>query len=518
MKQVLGLKFSQHLALTPQLQQSIKLLQLSTLELAEEVERVLNENPLLERLEDPMAAGRVSVSASGQLIEQRPSQDNGPTGEQLQNGAAEPDEWGSGTSADERSSDDVADYVGASAESTDWGRPSGGDDDDREGVQLAGQSISLQEHLIDQLRLCKASMRDRVMVGVLIESLDENGYLNADFDELAASAAKLLGEKLTVETFEQIHDDLKTALKLLQSFDPAGVGARDAAECLQLQILHCDVASPLRKLDKPLLQLVMNLIAHHLPLLAARDYSKLKRLIKCEDEGLRRAQAVIKLLNPHPGARFTDVERNYVAPDVLAVKTKAGWKAQLNGVVMPKLGINEAYARILKDHKGKLGEGGSNLTGQLQEARWLIKNIEQRFDTILRVSQAIVERQKAFFTHGAVAMRPLVLREIADQLGLHESTISRVTTQKFMLTPFGTFELKYFFGSSLDTEAGGAASSTAVRELIKQLIAAENTQDPLSDSKIADLLGEQGVVVARRTVAKYREALKIPPVNLRKNL
>jgi RNA polymerase sigma-54 factor len=519
MKQVLGLKFSQHLALTPQLQQSIKLLQLSTLELAEEVERVLNENPLLERLEDPMAAGRVGLSASGQLIEQRPGEAAAPQtgGQDAQSESGQSDEWSASSGSED---DNTADYVSAAnnTDGTDWGRPGGGDDDDREGTQLSTRSVSLQEHLIDQLRMSKASMRDRVLVGVLIESLDENGYLTADMDEIAASAAKLLGEKLTAESFEQIHDDLKSALKLLQSFDPPGVGARDASECLALQILHSDSASPLRKLDKPVLQLALNLIKHHLPLLAARDYAKIKRLTKCDDDELRCAQAAIKLLDPHPGARFADVESNYVAPDVMAVKTKSGWKAQLNGVVMPKLGINEAYARILKDQKGRLGEGGVNLATQLQEARWLIKNIEQRFDTILRVSQAIIDRQKAFFTHGAVAMRPLVLREIADQLGLHESTISRVTTQKYMLTPFGTYELKYFFGSSLDTEAGGAASSTAVRELIKQLIAAENAQDPLSDSKIADLLGDQGVVVARRTIAKYRESLKIPPVNLRKSL
>jgi RNA polymerase sigma-54 factor len=518
MKQVLGLKFSQHLALTPQLQQSIKLLQLSTLELAEEVERVLNDNPLLERLEEPMAAGRVSLSATGQLIEQRPGESATP----LPNGEAAQAEGAlSGDSAEDwnqSGGDDVADYVGASAsEGADWGRPAG-DDDDREGTQLRAQSIGLQEHLIEQLRLCAATMRDRMLVGILIESLDDNGYLNVDMDEVAAAAAKLLGEKLTAESFEQLHEDLKSAVKLLQSFDPPGVGARDAAECLTLQILHCDSNSPLRKLEKPVLQLALTLIKNHLPLLAMRDYVKIKRLAKCSDDELRRAQAAIRLLEPHPGARFADVESNYVAPDVMAVKTKSGWKAQLNGVVMPKLGINEAYARILKDQKGKLGEAGTTLSTHLQEARWLIKNIEQRFDTILRVSQAIIDRQKSFFTHGAVAMRPLVLREIADQLGLHESTISRVTTQKYMLTPFGTFELKYFFGSSLDTEAGGAASSTAVRELIKQLIAAENAQDPLSDSKIADLLGEQGVVVARRTVAKYREGMKIPPVNLRKSL
>jgi RNA polymerase sigma-54 factor len=514
MKQVLGFKLSQHLALTPQLQQSIKLLQLSTLELAEEVERALNDNPLLERLEDPMAAGRVTLTSSGQLVEPRANaaQDDSPTPS-----GSEPSEDRSESWNDAESSADSGFDYGSAGGGTDWGRPQS-DDDDRDGPQLAAQSVSLQEHLMEQARLSQAGTRDRMLLGVLIESLDENGYLTADMDEIAVAAAKLLGERLTPEAFEQIHDDLKSALKLLQSFDPAGVGARDASECLALQILHSEANSAIRKLDKRVLQLVLSLVRQHLPLLAARDYAKIKRLAKCSDEDLRCAQAAIKLLDPHPGARFADVESNYVAPDVMAVKTRAGWKAQLNGVVMPKLGINDAYARILKDQRGKLGEGGANLAAQLQEARWLIKNIEQRFDTILRVSQAIIDRQKGFFTHGAVAMRPLVLREIADQLGLHESTISRVTTQKYMLTPFGTFELKYFFGSSLDTDAGGAASSTAVRELIKQLVAAESAKEPLSDSKIAELLGDQGVVVARRTIAKYREALRIPPVNLRKSL
>jgi RNA polymerase sigma-54 factor len=254
-------------------------------------------------------------------------------------------------------------------------------------------------------------------------------------------------------------------------------------------------------------------VRDYLPLLAARDMTRLKRQLRCDDDALRAAHALIRRLDPRPGGRFDTADAGYVVPDVVVRRTRFGWQAFLNQDVMPKLRINDVYAQILKRNRG-----ASGLSSQLQEARWLIKNVQQRFETILRVAQAIVDRQKAFFTHGAVAMRPLILREIADVLGLHESTISRVTTQKYMLTPFGTLELKYFFGSHVATDSGGAASSTAIRALIQQLVAAEDASQPLSDSRIAELLGEQGIVVARRTVAKYREALRIAPVSQRKAL
>jgi RNA polymerase sigma-54 factor len=260
-------------------------------------------------------------------------------------------------------------------------------------------------------------------------------------------------------------------------------------------------------------RMAITIVEKHLAWFAQREFNKLKKSLDCDDEDLREAQAVIRKCNPHPGAAFASGASDYVVPDVIVRRAKNGWSVSLNQEVMPRLRINSLYASMLKQSKGEAG-----LTGQLQEAKWLIKNMRQRFDTILRVSQAIVERQRNFFSHGAVAMRPLVLREIADTLGLHESTISRVTTQKFMLTPHGMFELKYFFGSHVATEAGGEASSTAIRALIAQLTGAEDPKNPLSDSKIAEMLGEQGMVVARRTVAKYREALKIPPVALRKSL
>ena len=260
-------------------------------------------------------------------------------------------------------------------------------------------------------------------------------------------------------------------------------------------------------------RMALRIAENHLPLLAAREFNKLKKALDCDDEDLREVQAVIRQCKPHPGAPFGAGSTDYVVPDVIVKRVKNQWQVTLNHEVMPRLRVYSLYANLLKQNKGEAALGS-----QLQEARWLIKNMRQRFDTILRVSQAIVERQRNFFAHGAVAMRPLVLREIADTLGLHESTISRVTTQKYMLTPHGMYELKYFFGSHVATDAGGEASSTAIRALISQLIGAEDSKNPLSDSKLADMLGEQGMVVARRTVAKYREALKIPAVALRKTL
>jgi RNA polymerase sigma-54 factor len=339
---------------------------------------------------------------------------------------------------------------------------------------------------------------------MLIDSLGDDGFLEAGLDEIAS----MLPPELEIEP-----EEISTALRLLQSFDPPGVGARDLTESLQLQLaaLPPPPAGP----TPATLALASAIVREHLPLLAAKDFARLKRMLRCDDEQLRAAQALIRGLNPRPGAAFSTDEPTYVVPDVLVRRTRGSWQAVLNPDVLPKLRINDVYAQILRRNRGS-GAGG--LSAQLQEARWLVKNVQQRFETILRVAQAIVERQRAFFSHGQVAMRPLVLREIAEELGLHESTVSRVTTQKFMLTPFGTYELKYFFGSHVATETGGAASSTAIRALIKQMVGAENPRQPLSDSRIAELLGEQGIVVARRTVAKYREGARIPPVSQRKVL
>jgi len=297
-------------------------------------------------------------------------------------------------------------------------------------------------------------------------------------------------------------------LKHLQHLEPSGVGARSLGECLALQLATLPQ-------DSPHLAAALETARDHLETLAARDFARLKKLPRCDDAVLRAVQKLITGLNPKPGRDFSSEETRYVVSDVIVKKVKGVWLAALNPDAMPRLRINRLYAEILQRNRNA---GSQQLASQLQEAKWLIKNVQQRFDTILRVAQAIVDRQRQFLEHGEVAMRPLVLREIADTLSLHESTVSRVTTQKYMHTPRGIFELKYFFGSHVTTEAGGAASSTAIRALIKQLVAAENARRPLSDGQISEILSQQGIVIARRTVAKYRESLQILPANLRKSL
>jgi RNA polymerase sigma-54 factor len=487
MKQSLQLRTSQHLALTPQLQQSIRLLQLSTLELHQELEQILTDNPLLERLDDPLD-NSVRLLADGAINAAAPSQPDAP-GAPAEGGA----EAEAGEGGGEEQGDAHAD--------TDWGE--GGSqrtqDDNEDGrPQLEACGATLREHLMEQVRMTGLGTRDRVLAELVIDAIDDNGYLEEPLEDIHAR----LPEELEVEECE-----LRCALALVQSLDPAGVGARSASECLALQIRRLPGVPLVTR------RMALCIVEKHLTWFAQREFNKLKKALDCDDEDLREAQVVIRRCNPHPGAAFASNASDYVVPDVIVRRAKGAWTVTLNHEVMPRLRVNSLYASLLKQGKGESGMGT-----QLQEAKWLIKNMRQRFDTILRVSQAIVERQRNFFSHGAVAMRPLVLREIADTLGLHESTISRVTTQKYMLTPHGMFELKYFFGSHVATEAGGEASSTAIRALIAQLTGAEDPKNPLSDSKIAEMLGEQGMVVARRTVAKYREALKIPPVSLRKSL
>jgi RNA polymerase sigma-54 factor len=493
MKQSLQLRTSQHLALTPQLQQSIRLLQLSTLELHQELEQILSDNPLLERLDDALD-NSVRLLADGAISS--PPATQAEAADTIV-GNTTPSDGENAESSDSLGGDE---HVGGDAEWSfdDVARTGKTPDDEDSRPQLEAHDVTLREHLQEQARLTVRSLRDRALVELLVDALDEHGYLEESLEDIHAR----LPAELEIEL-----DELSIALKLLQSFDPAGIGARSASECLALQIRR------LPKVAFVTRRLALLIVEDYLPLFAQRDFNKIKKALGCDDEDLREAQTVIRQCHPHPGGAFAAETSDYVVPDVIVKATKDGWQVLLNHDVMPRLRVNAMYANALKQTKGD-----GSLGSQLQEAKWLIKNMRQRFDTILRVAQAIVERQRNFFSHGAVAMRPLVLREIADTLGLHESTISRVTTQKYMLTPHGMFELKYFFGSHVATEAGGEASSTAIRALIKQLIGAEDPKNPLSDSKIADMLAEQGMVVARRTVAKYREVLKIPPVNLRKSL
>lgn len=472
MKTSLQLKISQHLALTPQLQQSIRLLQLSTLELEQELENYLQENPLLEREEEEYA--RQSSPAS-----------------ETESASAEKSE--ADTEAPSSSATDEESWLG---EESNYSSSSGTfDDDDNSFQDVQAATTSLREHLSWQLGLMSIPDRDRTLVQCLIEALDDDGYLTQSLEELAET----LPPELEIEA-----EELQIALKHLQYFDPTGVGARNAQECLalQLEVLPAD--------DTQILAL--KIVRQHLALLASRDFAKIKKLVDCDDDQLRNAQFLIRSLNPRPGAKYAALDARYITPDVVVRKIRGQWTVNVNADAFPRLRINSLYAQILSRQRG------SGLAGQLQEARWLIKNVQQRFDTILRVAQSIVDRQRQFFDHGEVAMRPLVLREIADILGLHESTVSRVTTQKYMATPRGIFELKYFFGSHVATETGGACSATAIRALIKQLIGAEDPKKPLSDSQLSEILGQQGIVVARRTIAKYREGLNIPPVKLRKTI
>jgi len=392
------------------------------------------------------------------------------------------------------------------------------DDEHQEAVEQAGSGESLQAFLHRQAAGLRLSPEDAAALRFVIESLNDDGYLEDPLEELART--------LQPADDEQLHalvHHFTVALGLLHSMEPVGVGARDLGECLRLQLQALlQTADEEGQHDRlELLQVALAVCRQPMELLARRDIKRLVAGGAGSDALVREAIALIARLEPKPGRRFVDVERNIVVPDVLVQSVgKPGgtpkFRVQMNPDVMPRLKVHDIYSNVLRNHKASAGHAG--LQQRLQEARWFIKNIQQRFDTILRVSTAIVERQKSFFTHGELAMRPLVLREIADELGLHESTISRVTTAKYMATPFGTFELKYFFGSGLGTESGGSASSTAVRALIKQFIASESSKKPLSDNQISDMLKEQGIDCARRTVAKYREGMKIAPASLRKAL
>ncbi|OGS78654.1 MAG: RNA polymerase factor sigma-54 [Gallionellales bacterium GWA2_55_18] len=478
MKPALQIKMSQQLTLTPQLQQAIRLLQLSTQDIHQEVARMLDENPMLELSEEAtpdIFPAEAFFSAP---------QGSADTGEAKHNNSDDcgPDDFGS--------------------EPTYWNTGSAAhspDDEDETYPEQAAEQASLREYLHSQLSTSSLDGKDRKVVGLLVEALDENGYLAQDLDELA----ELLPAELDITL-----DDLETALVQLQHLDQPGIGARNLGECLALQLKAFPEDTPQR-------DLAIRLVGEYLDMLAAHDFARIKKLLRCSDDELRAAQHLIVGLNPKPGAEFDQSLADYIVPDVIVDKYKNKWRARLNAEAMPKLRVNQIYANILqqRDHKSS-----TQLASQLQEAKWLIKNLQQRFETILRVAQAIVERQGNFFEHGEIGMRPLVLREIADELELHESTVSRGTTQKFMLTPRGIYEFKHFFGSGLSTGNGGTCSSTAIRELIKQLVSAEDRRKPLTDNRMSEILAQQGIVIARRTIAKYREALHILPVNLRKSL
>ncbi len=505
MKPSLQVRLSQHLALTPQLQQSIRLLQLSTLELQQEIEQMLEQNPFLEPDEEPSASEAPALPERAAPVERddsdaQPETIDGaeiePGVDSAEFGTTEREDWENGTERDDF--DGILEAPAARGDA---------DSDEFEAHERSSSYTTLQDHLRSQLLGMRLSPEDMAAVLALIESLDDDGYLADTIEEIAQRLTQDADDPPSA--LAEMIERLRCALKWLQNLEPLGVGARDLPECLTLQ---------LRALPRSEAQMVAIIICkQHLELLARRDVKKLMAATGADEALLKEAQALIVALEPKPGRPFSRAEANIIVPDVIVQKSGRNWKVMLNPDVMPRLRINDLYANAVRQQRGA-GGAGAHLNTRLQEARWFMKNIQQRFDTILRVSQAIVERQKSFFSHGEIAMKPLVLREIADELGLHESTISRVTTAKYMATMFGTFELKYFFGSSLNTEAGGNASSTAVRALIRQIVAAEDPSKPLSDSQLSQMLEEQGIQVARRTVAKYREALRIAPANLRRTL
>ena len=513
MKPSLSLRMSQHLALTPQLQQSIRLLQLSTLELSQEIDQMLDDNPFLERAEEEAPIESMGLDTHDARVS---------LGDRLSEAAQD------GTASDEAPEmrDEAVEGVAESwdgdgsmdmaAHEDEWGgeakaRTHNNDDDTADAVDLARSLGSLTDHLHRQALALRLSELDRAALRFLIESLNEDGYLEDSLEALAAS----LGGTEDLEQLDELVHRFTVALRLLQSLEPVGVGARHLAECLQLQCREALRRDP----QNAEADWALQLCGQPMELLAKRDIKRLTAQTGLQDAEVRAALQFIARLEPKPGRPFVHAEQNIIVPDVLVTPVRRGataqFRVQLNPDVMPRLRVHDVYANALR---GSKGDSAAGLQQRLQEARWFIKNIQQRFDTILRVSSAIVERQKNFLIHGELAMRPLVLREIADELGMHESTISRVTTAKYMSTPQGTFELKYFFGSGLGTESGSAASSTAVRALIKQFVAAESPAKPLSDNQISEMLKEQGIDCARRTVAKYREALKIAPANLRKAL
>lgn len=461
-RQSLELRQSQQLALTPQLQQSIRFLQLSALDLEAEVALALEENPLLEREEE------YDTEAAQAESERR---------------AIEREGWS----------------VLAAAN-----RAHGADEE--YAAPEASEPDSLARHLLDQLQTTHVVDKDRLLLELLIGELDENGYLVTPLDEIGAC----LPAQMAVEP-----DEWRIALRLLQSFDPPGVGARSLSECLLLQLETIKDGA-----DPQVFGWACELARHHLALLASGNLKQLCVLLSCTQEQLRAAHGLLLRLDPKPGRAWAGSQAAYVNPEVIVSKMGRRWQARLNAGVVPRLKVNALYEKLLREagHTDKsVGQGVAGMAGRIQSAHGLVKSVAQRFETILRVGQAVVERQQEFFEQGPRAMRPLLLRDIAQELGMHESTISRATRQKYIQTPWGVFELKYFFGVALNTDDGDATSAKAVQSMIQKLVSRERAEKPLSDSQLVTGLADQGVVIARRTVAKYREAAGIETAALRKS-
>jgi RNA polymerase sigma-54 factor len=470
MAPALDLRLRQHLALTPQLQQALRLLQLSALEFAQEMGEALVNNPFLE---EASSDGKPAHAASSSTLSEpvapaTPTSEAAPEADAEERYSYEAPSFGSGSSGETEN------------DRTDWSEP----------------EPSLQAHLRNQLMLSPMGERDRALTHLFVDALDDDGYLKVSFEELLA----LLPAESGVDA-----DELRAALRLVQNLEPAGIGARDLQECLTLQLEARDDRGPAWECARKIVQ-------NYLPILAAHELGKLQHQLACDEKTMHQAIALIRSLDPKPGHRFGRGDTRFVVPDVIVTKVRGKWVVNLNPSVVPRLRINRSYADAVS------GAGHSFLSKQLQEARWLLRSMEQRLVTIQRVAEAIVQKQRAFLEYGEVAMKPLALKHIAAQLNLHESTVCRVTNNKYMATPRGVYEFKHFFSRQLATEAGGAASATAVRALLKELITTEDPSRPLSDAKLATLLSEQGLRVARRTITKYRTLMRVPSVEVRRTL
>ncbi|MFC5693957.1 RNA polymerase factor sigma-54 [Pseudomonas sp. GCM10022186] len=497
MKPSLVLKMGQQLTMTPQLQQAIRLLQLSTLDLQQEIQEALESNPMLERQEDgddfdtsdPMAEGDQLPNPGSQEVNFQESS-VATNAEALEDG-----EWHERIPSELPVDTAWEDVYQTSASSL----PSN-DDDEWDFTSRTSVGESLQSHLLWQLNLAPMSDTDRMIAVTLIDCINNDGYLEESLAEIAESFDAELGIEL---------DEVEVVLHRIQQFEPAGVGARDLRECLVLQLRQLPS-------NTPWLGEAQRLAGDYLDLLGSRDYSQLMRRMKVKEDELRQIIELIQALNPRPGSQIEASEPEYVVPDVIVRKHNERWLVELNQEAVPRLRVNPHYAGFVR--RADSSADNTFMRNQLQEARWFIKSLQSRNETLMKVATQIVEHQRGFLEYGEEAMKPLVLHDIAEAVGMHESTISRVTTQKYMHTPRGIYELKYFFSSHVSTSEGGECSSTAIRAIIKKLVAAENPKKPLSDSKIAGLLEAQGIQVARRTVAKYRESLGIAPSSERKRL
>lgn len=477
MKQGLQLRLSQQLAMTPQLQQAIRLLQLSTLELQQELQQALESNPLLEQT-DPHDEIDVQDVTDTDSLDTREALEQNDMPEELPLDASWDEIYTAGTP-----SGTGTDYI-----------------DDHLPVYQGETTQSLQDYLMWQVSLTPFSDTDTAIATAIVDAVDETGYLTVSVTDILES----LGDS------EITQEEVEAVLKRIQRFDPVGVAARDLRDCLLVQL------SQYAK-ETPFLEQARLIVSTHLDLLANHDFRNLMRITRLKEDVLKEAIDLIQSLDPRPGQSIQMDEPEYVIPDVLVRKQQQKWVVELNAESIPRLKINQQYA-AMGNNSARNDSDSQFIRSHLQDARWLIKSLESRNDTLLRVSCCIVEQQQDFFEHGAEYMKPMVLADIAQAVEMHESTISRVTTQKYLHSPRGIFELKYFFSSHVNTEGGGEASSTAIRALVKKLVAAENPAKPLSDSKLTSLLSEQGIMVARRTVAKYRESLSIPPSNQRKKL